>query len=290
MKLLFLGSRGAQSIATLEMLLENDRRPMAVLMEEDGDPSEFRLDLPVIGTGRAPGLPELAAARGIPAFTLSRASLSRYVRKLQPDRVLVSCYPYRILETLLESVPRGWVNIHPSLLPDYRGPSPLFWQLRDGCGRIGVTLHAMSPELDLGPIIGQRAFTPSDGTSMTLLSRRAGGMGGQLYLEWEARDTAGGPPARVQHPSQGSRQPYPGPEDFRLDPRWGARRVFNFVKGVRELGPPFFEIEAGRRCLVADALSWHAGPGPYPMDETEENTRLLHCYNGAVMLQTQGNN
>lgn len=285
MKLLFLGSRGAQSTATLETLLERDLCPAAVFVDDDGDPSDSRLDLPVIGPGRAPGLTELAAARGIPAFTLSRDSLARHVRELGPDRVLVSCYPYRIPGTLLDAVPLGWFNIHPSLLPDYRGPSPLFWQLRDGHERIGVTLHAMNPELDQGPILGQRVFTLTDNVSMTLLSRRAGRIGGSLYLEWEGRGEAGNPPARAQDPLQGSRQPYPVPDDFRVDSRWTPRRVFNFIKGVRELGLPFFETEAGRRCLIADALSWHAGPGPYSIEESGENPRLLRCYNGAVVLR-----
>jgi len=290
MKLLFLGSRGAQSGATLETLLHHNLLPEAVLMEQGAAPWVSRLSLPVLGSSTARGLPELSAARGVPAFMVSRASLHRFVEEMRPDRVLVSCYPYPVPESLLNTVPSGWLNIHPSLLPEYRGPSPLFWQLRDGQDRIGVTLHRMIPELDLGPVLAQRTFDFPDGSSMLSLGRRAGCAGAHLYLEWLSRAAAEAPPARVQNPGEGSRQSFPGPEDFRVDPRWTARRVFNFVKGVRELGPPFFEIEAGRRCLIADALSWHDGPGPYPMDETGENTRLLRCYNGAVMLRTQGHN
>jgi methionyl-tRNA formyltransferase len=95
-------------------------------------------------------------------------------------------------------------------------------------------------------------------------------------------------PAQTQDPAKSSYQSFPRPEDFRIEPEWPALRVFNFIRGVRELGQPFLETEPGRRCLIVDALSWHTGPGPYPMDETRENTRLLRCYNGAVILHIEG--
>ena len=289
MRLIFLGSRGAQSVATLKTLLEHDLLPEAVLIEEEGgDPSVSQLALPVIGSSNAPGLPEISAAHGVPASTVSRESLPRVLEALRPDRVLVSCYPYRVPESLLCSVPSGWFNIHPSLLPDYRGPSPVFWQLRDGRDRIGVTLHRMSSELDLGPILAQRTFGLSDGSSMLSLSGQAGRVGALLYLDLDSDAATDTSPVQAQDPAKGSYQSFPRPEDFRIEPEWPALRVFNFIRGVRELGPPFFETESGRRCLIADALSWHDGPGPYPMNETRENARLLRCYNGAVILHIEG--
>lgn len=287
---MFLGSRGAQSVATLETLLDHGLLPEAVLIDEEGgNPSVSQLGLPVIGSSNAPGLPEISAAHGVPAFTVSRESLNRVLEVLRPDRVLVSCYPYRVPESLLDSVPSGWFNIHPSLLPDYRGPSPVFWQLRDGLDRIGVTLHRMSPELDLGPVLTQRTFDLPDGSSLSTLSRQAGRVGALLYLDFDSRAAADTSPARTQDPAMGSYQTFPHPEDFRIDPEWPALRVFNFIRAVRALGQPFFETQSGRFCLIADAVSWHDGSGPYPMDETRENARLLRCYNGAVILRIEGN-
>jgi len=193
--LIFLGSRGAQSAATLKTLLDQGLHPEAVLIEgEGGNPSLSGLAIPVIGSSNAAGLPEIAAAHGVPAFTVSRESLSRVLERLHPDRVLVSCYPYRIPESLLDASGLDWFNIHPSLLPVYRGPSPLFWQLRDGLDRIGVTLHRMSPELDMGPILAQRTFDLSGDFSMSSLSRQAGDIGALLYSEWCGHAPSDTPP------------------------------------------------------------------------------------------------
>ena len=56
----------------------------------------------------------------------------------------------------------GIVNGHPSLLPRYRGPSPVSWAIRNGETEIGYTLHHMDAELDTGPILAQGSVTLDD--------------------------------------------------------------------------------------------------------------------------------
>ena len=71
------------------------------------------------------------------------------------DVIVVACFPNRLPEHLLDRAQLASVNIHPSMLPGYRGPSPLFWQLRDGLRVVGVTLHHMSSSIDSGDIVSQ---------------------------------------------------------------------------------------------------------------------------------------
>lgn len=77
---------------------------------------------------------------------------------LGAELIVSAAFPYVAPVELLKLVPGRAVNLHPTILPDYRGPQPLLGMLyrdeADRCG--GVTLHQMVPELDAGPIIAQQ--------------------------------------------------------------------------------------------------------------------------------------
>jgi len=74
------------------------------------------------------------------------------------DLVLVYAYGDLIPKELLELPKYGFINIHPSLLPKYRGPSPIATPLINGDKTTGVTIIKMDEEMDHGPIIGSRKF------------------------------------------------------------------------------------------------------------------------------------
>jgi len=83
--------------------------------------------------------------------------LWRRAERLGADVMVSAAFPYTVPAELLQLFPDRAVNLHPALLPAYRGPYPLFGMMFrnevDRCG--GVTLHQMVPELDAGPIIAQ---------------------------------------------------------------------------------------------------------------------------------------
>src|SRR4051812_14845012 len=72
------------------------------------------------------------------------------------DTVVVAAYGLLIPETLLSRA--LWLNVHPSLLPRWRGAAPIERALMAGDARTGVTIHRTTPELDAGPIAAQEAF------------------------------------------------------------------------------------------------------------------------------------
>src|SRR6266852_1830213 len=75
---------------------------------------------------------------------------------LGADTVVVAAYGLLIPEDVLGE--RLWVNVHPSLLPRWRGAAPVERALMAGDTETGVTIHRTTPELDAGPIAAQRAF------------------------------------------------------------------------------------------------------------------------------------
>lgn len=79
------------------------------------------------------------------------ASLAAY----EPDVLLVFGFNWRLPPDVL-AVPRlGTLNVHPSALPKYRGPSPIPWAIRNGDPCMGITVHRMTERIDAGPILAQ---------------------------------------------------------------------------------------------------------------------------------------
>ena len=84
-----------------------------------------------------------------------REGIEPLLRAYEPDLVICNGFPWKIPAAAL-AVPRhGWMNGHPSLLPKFRGPSPVSWAIRNGERHLGWTFHRMDAELDTGAILAQ---------------------------------------------------------------------------------------------------------------------------------------
>ena len=108
------------------------------------------------GRGRklaSPPAKEVAERLGIPVLQPERPTAEL---ELPGDAVVVAAYGLLIPESLLE---RGlWLNVHPSLLPRWRGAAPVERALLAGDKETGVTIHETVKELDAGPVAAQRSF------------------------------------------------------------------------------------------------------------------------------------
>ena len=109
------------------------------------------------GRGRRVGAPpakETAERLGIEVRQPER--LDESVELGDVDAVVVAAYGALIPESLLDRA--LWLNVHPSLLPRWRGAAPVERAIMAGDSETGVTIHRTTPELDAGPIAAQRAF------------------------------------------------------------------------------------------------------------------------------------
>ena len=92
----------------------------------------------------------------------SRQRIAPLLRHFEPDVALCIGFPWKIPPDALAAPKHGIVNGHPSLLPRYRGPSPVSWAIRNGDEEIGFTFHYMAAELDTGNILAQERITLAD--------------------------------------------------------------------------------------------------------------------------------
>lgn len=103
-------------------------------------------------------------------------------RALSPDLSIVVAYGKILPKELLAIPPHGFLNVHPSLLPAYRGAAPIESALLAGEEKTGVTIIKMDEEMDHGPILAQRAIYIADET-ISQLRDMFGQMGIDLIVE-----------------------------------------------------------------------------------------------------------
>jgi methionyl-tRNA formyltransferase len=122
----------------------------------------------------APDRPELAIQR---------------LTTLQPDFLVVSCFPYLIKPSLRRTAVKGCINLHPSLLPSYRGPRPINAQIRDRQSFMGVTAHLLDDSFDTGDILMQigcpMRWDTSEAQAESLLGSLAANLLIDTLHDWE---------------------------------------------------------------------------------------------------------
>ncbi len=255
--ILFFGLPGPFAAAPLAALLAAGAHVAAVITPA-GDRQAAPVEQVVPGpTAGADSLMAYAKEAQIPVLAVRDlgAEVQAWLAALRPAVACVACWRQRIPAGLLALPEHGFLNLHPSALPDYRGPYPLFWALRDGRRESGVTVHWMDEGLDSGDIALQAPLRLPEGVGPAVLDRAAGELGGRLLVETLQR-LADGTLERRPQPPGGSYRPAPCADDFALPTKWPAQRAFNFMRGTADWGQPY-PVQAGdERLLLGRALGY----------------------------------
>lgn len=206
-----------------------------------------------------PGLRQLAAAHGIPALEiadLAHPDTLAVLAAFAPDVIAVSCFPRRLPISLLRLPRLGALNVHPSLLPDNRGPDPLFWTFWRGDAETGVSVHLMDEGLDTGPLLAQERVAVPAGVSEARLERTLAEIGGRLLAESMYALAAGTARLAPQDKRQATRFGFPHAEHYAIRPEWPARRAYVFASGVIARGVPITITLPDVRIQVIEPLGY----------------------------------
>jgi len=87
---------------------------------------------------------------------LNSAEFLQELQKLKPDIILVATFNQKVPKKIIDLPSRGVINIHPSLLPHYRGATPTNWAIINGEKESGITFHHINEEFDMGDILFQQ--------------------------------------------------------------------------------------------------------------------------------------
>ena len=234
----FFGNRGVFSATVFNRLIQGEVSISLVFCASSAPALIPEKSLPVSQPVKEEMLDTLAHQQGIPVHhIINQAELdSLNLQKLaKPDFILVACFPYHLPETFINWPILGCLNIHPSLLPQYRGPDPLFWQLHKGESQTGVSLHLVTPRMDAGPIVSQRKFQFKDGATRYDLETYLAKKGADLFTTLLSKNITKPITGEPQDKSNASYFPNPSAKDYEISLDWSARHAYNFVQGTCSL-------------------------------------------------------
>ncbi len=196
MRVLFLGSPDF-AVAPLEMLVEAGYDVVTVLTQPDRPAGRKRVLTP-------PPVKEAALALNLPVVqppSLRDETVITQLKALQPEVGVVAAYGEILRKAVLAIPPLGYLNIHPSLLPLYRGPAPVVGAILAGDTETGVTIMKLDAGMDSGPILGQVTIPMPAQARAGALTDALFRLGAQLLQDVLPRYASG---AIVPHPQDDS--------------------------------------------------------------------------------------
>jgi len=208
---------------------------------------------------------EIAIANDIPVFQPENFRADEDVQTLadlKPDVCAVVAYGRILPQRVLDIPAMGCVNIHASLLPQYRGSAPYQWAVLDGLTQTGVTAQHMVLKMDAGDVIDvEKTAIDPDETAGELLDRLAG-LGAGLLSRTLTRFEKGRPEGIPQDEAQVSFAPMLDKTMCPIDWTKTARQVHNHVRGLNPWPVATMELKGQRFKVHATAVvDGHGQPG-----------------------------
>ncbi len=207
------------------------------------------------GRGQEPASPavkEAALEAAIPVYqpeTIKADAALEYFQRVAPDAVVIIAYGQIIPQRLIEIPRLGWINLHASLLPKYRGAAPINWAIANGETRTGLTTMQIDAGLDTGPsLLKYETEIAPDETAAELTARLAEA-GAPLVAETLRQLDRGEGVATPQDSSQATFAPALKKEDGRVDWSLAAQKIYNRIRGFQPW-PGAFTTFRGKSCQI----------------------------------------
>jgi len=240
LKVLFLGT-SEFALPSLKNLLGSSHEVLAVVTQPDRPKGRGQKLFPS-------AIKSLALAKNLPIFQPEKIRDPVSLEVLQscrPELIVVVAYGQILSSSVLSIPPRGCVNVHGSLLPQYRGAAPITWAILNGETRTGVTTMFLDAGMDTGPIL-LTAETPIEQEDTTgTLHDRLSRMGADLLRQTLDGLEKGQITPRSQDHSQATYAPKIDKEAGRINWDHPARELFNLLRAF-DPWPGAFTFWKGR--------------------------------------------
>ncbi len=231
----------------------------------------------------------LARAAGIDVLqtmNVNEPTALKTIRDARPDLLVCAGYDRLFSPEVLQTAQAG-INLHPSLLPKWRGPAPLFWAAKHGDEHVGLTVHTMDRHEDHGPLLAQQVVEFSPGETGPELFTRLARVGAPMLDKVLAQlATRCATPAPQDH-TLSTRARRPKPEDAQVVPtQWACQHLVDFVSVAPvsraawvRLADDVFHLRRGLRAAPGERL-----PAEYVLAGTE---LVVQCRDGVAYLEIQ---
>lgn len=167
-----------------------------------------------------------------PASLRTDTTLLNHLKKLDLDLLIAAAYGQMLSPEVLEIPKLGCLNVHPSLLPKYRGAAPIPWPILNGDHQTGVTIMKMDESLDTGDIVAQESTSISPTETGGELHNRLAPLGAQLLAYTLPKYLKGELPLRPQNHQQSSYARKLARRDGEINWHRPASELANQIRGL----------------------------------------------------------
>lgn len=248
----------AFAVPALEALLASGHRPLAVLTQPDRGAGRGRR----VAYGPVKQLAVEAGVDVLQPTSLKTAEVREQLAALNPDLLITAAYGLLLPQAVLDLPVHGCWNLHASLLPRWRGASPINQAILAGDAESGISLMQMEAGLDTGPVLLQASTRIDPDENAGQLHDRLSVMAAAVLIEGLDRLISSQLPAPVpQNPALATHAPMIDKADARLDWRRDAADLARMVRAYNPWPVAFGEIE-GLECRIFKATAIVENSGP----------------------------
>ena len=223
-----------------------------------------------------PPVKRRAEEAGVCVYQPSRARAPEVLEWLQraaPEVAVVVAYGSILPQELLDVPPLGFLNVHFSLLPSYRGAAPVQRAIMDGAAATGVTIMVLTAGMDEGPLLASRSVPIAPDDTAGTLGARLATLGADLLVPTLESYAAGALVAEQQDNERATYAPRITSSEARIDWSASATSIHNHIRGLNP-DPGAWTTLRGAR-LKVHAAELAAEPPSLAPGEVASGTRLL---------------
>lgn len=242
------------------------------------------------GRGLVPQSPptkQFALAHNIPILqpeNLRDPSFQGKIKELSPHLCVISAYGKYIPPEILAIPPLGFINLHPSLLPRWRGADPIRWTILSGDEKTGVTIHYASEKMDAGDIILQKELPLFPNDTYGTLGERLFREGSSLLLEAIQLIKKGVAPRLPQREEEATYAPPLKTEHFQINWQSPAKYIERLIRASNPT-PGAFTFFRGKRLKIWGGVVREGGMGNAgEIIKLEKEGMLVRCGEGSLLL------
>lgn len=277
-RLVFFGNeRLATGVTTqtpvLKALIAAGYEIEAVIANHVDSQSRQGRDLEVGPVAQTHNIPIILSGHTIP--------IAEKVAKHQAELAVLVAFGQIVSQSVIDMFPHGIINIHPSLLPQYRGATPVETTILNGATTTGVSLMKLVKEMDAGPVFAQQEFNLSGHESKQKLANQLGELGAKMLIESLPKIVDGSLVAQPQigKPTFTKRI---SKQDGRLDPSKSAAQLEREVRAYVGWPKSYFDWQ-GKTYIVHKA---NVATAKIPKGELKvvDKKLLYGCKDGSLEI------
>ena len=282
MRILFMGT-SEFAVPALRELITHEFEIIGVVTQPDRPSGRGKRLNP-------PPVKVVATEHSLPVYQPEKVRKPDFMRVLEclaPDVIIVAAFGQLLPQTVLDIPPCGTINLHPSLLPKYRGAAPIQWALINGETETGVTLMLLDAGEDTGDIISTNRIPIRNEDNAFTLTEQLAQLGANQLVRLLSKMSEGAPPpATPQNNAEATHAPRLTKEIGHIDWNQSATAIHNLVRGT-VIWPgayTFFRNNLRLKIVNCQPLSQALNSPSGTLEIVEKRKLLVATANGTLQL------